>query len=228
MRTIIICLTLLSMIGLSSLPVIADEAMQQEIEPILETVAAQEVTPAQISQPQAPQAQPKPQAPQYTVGVEDILEISVLQPDEILRVVNVGPDGTISFPYIGSVMVKDLTVPQIQEKIQLALADGYLKYPVVLVALQESRSRNFFVYGEVTKPGSYSLVENTTVLRAISMAGGFTKFGSSSRVKVLRPKENEPGYNTIKLDIKNIMNGDTAEDIILKPGDMIVVSEGVF
>jgi len=165
---------------------------------------------------------------EYTVGVEDILEISVLQPDEILRVVNVGPDGTISFPYIGSVMVKDLTVPQIQEKIQTALADGYLKYPVVLVALQESRSRNFFVYGEVTKPGSYPLVANSTVLRAISMAGGFTKFGSSSRVKVLRPKENEPGYNTIKIDIKNVMSGDTGQDILLMPGDMVVVSEGVF
>ena len=106
--------------------------------------------------------------PQYTVGVDDILEISVLQPDELLRVVNVAPDGQISFPYIGSIAVKDLTIPQIQEKIQNALADGYMKYPVVLVSLQESRSRKFFVYGEVAKPGTYAIAENTTVLRAIS------------------------------------------------------------
>lgn len=164
----------------------------------------------------------------YTVGVDDILEISVLKPDELLRVVNVAPDGTITFPYIGTIEVKDLTVPQIQEKIQAALADGYMKYPVVVVSLQESRSRKFFVYGEVIKPGAYLIAENATVLRAISMAGGFTKFGSSSRVKVLRPKQEEAGYETIKIDIKKVMEGDSEEDILLQAGDMVVVSEGVF
>lgn len=164
----------------------------------------------------------------YTVGVDDILEISVLKPDELLRVVNVAPDGTITFPYIGTIEVKDLTVPQIQEKIRAALADGYMKYPVVVVSLQESRSRKFFVYGEVIKPGAYLIAENATVLRAISMAGGFTKFGSSSRVKVLRPKQEEAGYETIKIDIKKVMEGDSEEDILLQAGDMVVVSEGVF
>lgn len=164
----------------------------------------------------------------YTVGADDILEISVLQPDELLRVVNVAPDGTIAFPYIGTVKVKDLTVPQIQETVRSALADGYMKYPVVVVSLQESRSRKFFVYGEVIKPGTYSMAENTTVLRAISMAGGFSKFGSSSRVKVLRPKQEEAGYETIKIDINKVMNGDSENDILLRPGDMVVVSEGVF
>ena len=168
------------------------------------------------------------QEKEYTVGVDDILEISVLQPDELLRVVNVAPDGTITFPYIGTVKVKDLAVPQIQEKVRSALADGYMKYPVVVVSLQESRSRKFFVYGEVIKPGAYAIAENTTVLRAISMAGGFSKFGSSSRVKVLRPKQDEAGYETIKIDINKVMNGDSENDILLKPGDMVVVSEGVF
>ena len=164
----------------------------------------------------------------YTVGVDDILEISVLQPDELLRVVNVAPDGRITFPYIGSVEVKDLTVPQVQEKVRYALADGYMKYPVVVVSLQESRSRKFFVYGEIIKPGAYAIAENTTVLRAISMAGGFSKFGSSSRVKVLRPKPDEAGYETIKIEINKVMDGDSGSDILLKPGDMVVVSEGVF
>jgi polysaccharide export outer membrane protein len=164
----------------------------------------------------------------YTVGVDDVLEISVLQPDEILRVVNVAPDGKISFPYIGSVEVKGLTVPQIQEKVRSALADGYMKYPVVVVSLQESRSRRFFVYGEVVRPGAYPIAENITVLRAISMAGGFTKFGSSSRVKVLTPKQDGAGYETIKIDIKKVMDGDSENDILLKAGDMMVVSEGVF
>ena len=164
----------------------------------------------------------------YTVGVDDLLEISVLQPDELLRVVNVAPDGAITFPYIGTVKVKGLTIEEIKEKVQGALADGYMKYPVVVVSLQESRSRRFFVYGEVMKPGTYAIAENVTVLRAISMAGGFSKFGSSSRVKVLRPKEEDAGYETIKIDIKKVMDGNSEDDVLLQPGDMVVISEGVF
>ncbi len=78
------------------------------------------------------------------------------------------------------------------------------------------------------KPGTYPLGPNSSVLRAISVAGGFTKFGSSSKVKVLRPRKDSPGYINIKINIKNVMNGDSEADILLRPGDMVVVSEGVF
>ena len=163
----------------------------------------------------------------YTIGIDDVLAINVLRPEEITTVVRVAPDGTISFPYIGQVHVKGLSLLQAQELIQNRLSQGYMKYPVVVVTLQESNSRKFFVYGEVAKPGGYLLDDKTTVLKAISRAGGFTKFGSASRVKILREKK-EGGYEVIKVNIKAIMNGSSKEDILLKPGDVVVVSEGVF
>ncbi len=66
-----------------------------------------------------------------------------------------------------------------------------------------------------------------TVLKAISTAGGFTKYGSSSRVKVLRPKPGAAGYDTIKVNMKLIMNG-LAQDTVLEAGDIVQVEEGVF
>ena len=84
-----------------------------------------------------------------------------------------------------------------------------------------------YVYGEVLKPGTYLLEENMTVLKAISTAGGFTKYGSSSRVKVLRPKVKGAGYDLIKVNMKLIMNG-LANDVVLEPGDIVQVEEGVF
>jgi len=84
------------------------------------------------------------------------------------------------------------------------------------------------VYGEVTHPGPYAVEENMTVLRAISMAGGFTKFGSSSRVKVLRPRAQGKGYEPVKINIKDVMDGHSDADAVIKPGDIVVVSEGVF
>jgi len=97
----------------------------------------------------------------------------VLQPEKLFSSVVVSPDGSISFPYIGSVMVKGQTLSDVQRTIESKLADGYMKYPIVSVALKESRSRKFFVYGEVMKPGTYYINENVTVLRGITMAGGF-------------------------------------------------------
>ncbi len=175
----------------------------------------------------APTTQPAA-GPDYNVGIDDVLDIAVLQPEKLGVTVTVSPDGAITFPYIGNVHVKGLTLARVQEEIQAALANGYMKYPVVTVSLKESRSRKFFVYGEVMRPGTYQLEENTTVLRAISMAGGFNKFGSSSRVKVLRVKNQGAGYENIKINIKAVMNGDSAADIVLKPGDTVVVEEGVF
>jgi protein involved in polysaccharide export with SLBB domain len=165
----------------------------------------------------------------YTIGINDVLRITILQPDQYDTVVSVSPDGSITFPYIGTLKVKDLTIKEVKDKIEQDLSDGYLKYPVVHVILQESRSRMYVVYGEVMRPGTYPISANSTVLSAISMAGGFSKFGSSSRVKVLRTREDgRPGYQTIKVNIKAVMDGDADADFLLKPGDMVVVSEGAF
>lgn len=179
---------------------------------------------------QAEDAEASPSLPaveQYLIGNDDILQVAVLQPDELLMEVTVQPDGYFTFPYIGNVLAKDSTLENIQKEVQSRLADGYMKYPVVSVTLKESRSKRFFVYGEVTTPGAYPLDSSMTVFKALSVAGGFSKFGSSSRVKVMRLKTDGPGYEMIKVDIKAIMNGSNEADIVLKPGDTVVVSEGI-
>lgn len=164
----------------------------------------------------------------YTVGPADVLEIDIIEPDKISTRATVSPDGSITAPYIGQVSVNGLTANQVREVIEKRLADGYLKFPSVMVSLIESHSRQFFVYGAVNRPGQFDLAERMTVLRAISMAGGFTKFGSSSRVKVLRAMKNGPGYESIKINIKAVMDGDSQADLPIENGDIIVISEGVF
>ncbi len=164
----------------------------------------------------------------YTIGVGDILEVAIHQPDPMTTRVTVSPGGDISVPYIGSVYVKGRTVSSTQKVIQDKLANGYLKYPVVTVSLVESRSRSFTISGEINRPGNYPLLDNMTVLKAISIAGGFTRFGSSSRVKILRPRKDRPGYISIKVDLKAVLDGDAAADVVIEAGDIIVISEGVF
>lgn len=164
----------------------------------------------------------------YAIGVEDILDINILQPEQLAGQYAVAPDGSISFPYVGNVQVKGLTLAGAQDLLHKKLSDGYMKYPVVTVSLRESRSRKFFVYGEVIRPGSYPLEDNTTVLKAISIAGGFSKYGSSSNVKVLRPNKDKSGYSANKINMAAVMNGNSVEDMLIQPGDVVVVSEGIF
>jgi polysaccharide biosynthesis/export protein len=162
------------------------------------------------------------------VGVGDIIEVRILKPEVITDRSAVTPDGDISVAYIGNVRAKGKTINEIQKTVQVRLANGYLKYPVVVVSLIESKSRNYTVSGEVIHPGNYQLEDNITVLRAISIAGGFTRFGSKSRVKLLRQYPDKPGYQSIKINLNKAMNGDAQEDIKLQPGDIIIVSEGFF
>ena len=165
---------------------------------------------------------------EYRIGIGDKIEVKIIKPDTLTDTSTVSPSGEISVSYLGSVMAKGKTIGQVQREIQWRLANGYLRYPVVVVNLIESNSRNFTVSGEVVKPGSYPLQENTTVLKAISIAGGFTKFGSKSRVKLLRPNTDKPGYQSIKIKLQKAMDGDAKEDIMLQPGDIVIVSEGFF
>ncbi len=183
---------------------------------------------AVFAQETSPVAQQPAVSLGYTVGPADVLGIEIIEPDKIATRATVSPDGTITAPYIGQVIVQGLTTNQIRETIEKRLADGYLKFPSVMVSLLESHSRKFFVYGAVMRPGEYDMVEKTTVLRAISMAGGFTRFGSSSRVKVLRARKEASGYESIKINIKAVMDGDSQEDLPIETGDIIVTSEGIF
>jgi protein involved in polysaccharide export with SLBB domain len=168
-------------------------------------------------------------AEEYKVGIGDIIEIKILKPDPpTMDKVTVSPSGDISVAYLGSIRVKGKTITEIQQNIQYRLASGYLKYCVVTVSLIESRSRNYTISGEVITPGTYPLGDNTTVLKAISVAGGFTKFGSKSKVRVLRQRQDRPGYAKIEVDVGKVMEGDARADLVLEPGDIIVVAESFF
>ncbi len=163
---------------------------------------------------------------QYQIGVDDIIEIDVLQPQQLASTLTVAPDGTITFPYIGSVQVKGCTLADVQQKIQAGLMD-YMKYPVVSVSLTQSRSRMFYVYGEVNHPDSYVIQENMTVVQAISVAGGFTKVASTNDVKILRHNHDGSGSNTITVRVSDVMSG-KSQDVKVEPGDVITVPQKFF
>ncbi len=86
------------------------------------------------------------------------------------------------------------------------------------------KNKKFMIYGEVEKIGEFDLTDDMTVFKAIAMAGGFSKWGSPSNIKILRPKDNKKEFDIIKVNVKKVIDGDASADIPLQPGDIVIVS----
>ncbi|MFO0792872.1 MAG: SLBB domain-containing protein [Candidatus Brocadiaceae bacterium] len=165
----------------------------------------------------------EPLEQQYTVNVSDVLNISVQGYENLRTVVPVASDGSISFPYVGTIIVKGMTLSEIERELTKRLASGYIKYPVVTVTLSSSRSMKYFVYGEVKNPGKFVLEDDMTVLKAISAAGGITQDGLYGTVKLRRRQKDRNEYKEITLDFINTKNNKIGGDMPIEAEDIIVV-----
>ena len=158
--------------------------------------------------------------PQYRIGPEDILRISVWENKELTLDVVVRPDGMISVPLIQDVRAEGQTASQLSEVIQYKLED-YIKDPNVSVIVLEVNASKFYVVGYVSKPGTYPLRGDVTVLQALSLAGGFTQFASPRKIKLVRNLGQKQEVRVI--NYYDMIDRGGEGNYLLRPGDTIVV-----
>ncbi|HSL03140.1 MAG TPA: polysaccharide biosynthesis/export family protein [Nitrospiraceae bacterium] len=163
---------------------------------------------------------------EFLIGPEDILVVTVWRNQELSKEVIVRPDGKISLPLLGDIMAAGLTAQALSKQVADGLAE-FMSSPTVSVQVKEINSYHVFAVGEVGKPGKIVLKSFTSVLQAISYAGGFTVFASRNNVHVLRNVRNGQGETKqvmIPIPYQDILRGKNLEaNIILKAGDVIVV-----
>jgi polysaccharide export outer membrane protein len=156
----------------------------------------------------------------YLIGPEDILEISVWKNADLSRVVIVRPDGRISLPLIGDVQAAGRTPDELRQDIVKKLQE-YQETVVASVIVQEVNSYRIFMLGEIRSPGPYTLKRKTSILQAISHAGGFTEFASKNKIILIREGER------IKVSFDNLVKGKSDDsELILRSGDTIFVPGG--
>ena len=168
-------------------------------------------------------------AEEYEVDTGDVILITVYAQADLTTKARVSSKGEITFPLIGTVNVKDLTVEEIEKKIMVSLGKDYLVNPQVNVFIEKYTEKKVFVMGFVNKPGEYELFKDrpTTVLEAITMAGGFKEGAAQNGTKVLRVDNGEE--LTISIKVTDITRkGDKEKDIPINPGDIVVVPESFF
>ncbi len=157
----------------------------------------------------------------YKIGVGDILEISVWKDETLSRKVVVPPDTVISFPLIGDINVKNMTVADLRKTVTDKLAE-YVPDATVTVMLVQISSLKAYVIGKVKKAGRFPITLDTDVMQILSMAGGMTPFASESNIIILRRKNKK--LIKIPFDYKEVEKGKNLEqNIILKRGDVVVV-----
>ncbi|HSN21664.1 MAG TPA: polysaccharide biosynthesis/export family protein [Usitatibacter sp.] len=151
----------------------------------------------------------------YRLGAGDTISIRVLGEDDLRREhVRLSDAGTISFPILGEIRVKGMTVGELQEYITRGLKGRYLLHPQVTVSIDEYRS--FFVNGMVEKPGGYPFAPGMTVRKAISIAGGFKERASRDKINVIH--DDDPKQTPHKVDL----------NAPVRPGDILTVEESFF
>jgi polysaccharide export outer membrane protein len=163
----------------------------------------------------------------FLLGPEDELEISVWKNLELSRTTVIRPDGLISMPLIGDIQAAGLTTDALAQRITERLKQYFATTPAVSVIVKTINSYSVFVLGEVVKPGKYQPKSYTTVLQAISMAGGFTAFSKKNSLRVVRVTDNgdhrrQEVHIALRYDDLVDGRGDPG-NIVLAPGDIVVV-----
>src|ERR1700722_12077065 len=190
-------------------------------------LAQDDASPKKPAQPAVPAMsstdakKPATADPNYVIGDQDVLDISVWKEPEVSRVVPVRPDGKISLPLLNDVQAAGLTPGALAQQITESLKK-YVTNPQVTVIVTTINSQRVYLLGEVSRPGAFPMIPGMTVLQAISSGGGFTQFARTKSIYVLR---NENGKQVkYPFNYKEVINGKKPEqDIALKAGDTIVV-----
>jgi polysaccharide biosynthesis/export protein len=172
----------------------------------------------------AAQAAPKKSAtddPNYVIGPQDVLDISVWKEPELTRAVPVRPDGKISMPLLNDVQAAGRTPLQLTADITAGLRK-FVTDPQVTVIVSTINSQRVFILGEVNRAGAYPLLPNMTVLQALSSAGGLTIYANLKKIYLLRVEEGKQVKHPF--NYKDVLAGKAADqNIFVKAGDTIIV-----
>jgi polysaccharide biosynthesis/export protein len=156
----------------------------------------------------------------YVIGADDTLHITVWKEPDMNVTLPVRPDGKISMPLLDDVQAAGMTPMQLSGSIKDKLKK-YIADPRVTVVVTAMNSQRIYVLGEVTHTGAMALLPNMTVLQALSSAG-FTQFANLKAIYLLRVRDGQ--QTKMRFNYKDAIKGrGTQQNIVLKPGDTIVV-----
>ena len=160
----------------------------------------------------------------YRVGPGDKLDIEIMGGEATRRTSLVAPDGRLYYDLAPGIDVSFLTLDEIRHQLEKELA-AYYREPQISVTVSEVRSKRVWVLGRLNKPGIYPLTHPTTIIDAISQAGGLFTSRFSGTTEELADLEHSfiiRGRTMIPVSFSGLLrDGDMSQNIYLEPNDLI-------
>ena len=183
---------------------------------------------AQSPEPAAAVPEASTVPPDYRIGPGDTLRVYVFQNEELTSTVPVRPDGKISTPLVEDMVAVGKTPSQLARDVEKSLA-VYVKNPKVNVVVVTAVSvfSQIKVIGQVKLPQALPFRDGMTVLDAVLAVGGLGQFAAGNRAHIARTENGKSVEIKVKLEAL-VNNGDMKQNVLLKPGDVLVVPESRF
>ncbi len=162
----------------------------------------------------------------YTLGAEDVVEITVMRHPEFSGTYAVSQEGKLQYKFVGDIQVTGMTKVQLEAKIHEIIAKFVIS-PEVNVTITEYKSKVFYVLGEVGQPGKYYMRSETISVRdAVVMAGLPTQAAAMRKSKIITPSDK--GGREQMVDIYGLLySGDLNKNLMMKPGDFLYIPSTV-
>lgn len=165
----------------------------------------------------------------YLIGPGDTLDIFVWGQPDLSVTVPVRPDGRVSTPLIDDLVAVGKTPTQLADEMQEVLAE-FLRSPEVNVIVQDfvgTFGSQIRILGQVMEPGSIPFRERMTLLDVMMEVGGLTRFAAGNRSRLVRSIDGASEEFRVRVD-DLINKGRIEENVVMKPGDIIIVPEAIF
>jgi polysaccharide export outer membrane protein len=180
--------------------------------------------PAGGTKPEAPVVQSATSS-DYIIGPGDTLQIFVWRNPDLTTQIPVRPDGKISTPLVENMMAVGKTTSELARDIEGAL-EKYVRSPTVnvIVVTALSAMSEVTVVGAVATPKALPYRDGLRVMDAVLAVGGLTQFAAGNRAKIVRAQDGK--QQDIPVRLKNLLEkGDLSQNVVLKPGDVLVIPE---
>jgi polysaccharide biosynthesis/export protein len=164
----------------------------------------------------------------YIIGPGDTLQVFVWRNPELTSTVPVRPDGKISTPLVEDMIAVGKNPTSLARDIEKVLGE-YVKSPQVNIIVTQPLSTfsQVRVIGQVAKPQSIAYREGMSVMDAVLQVGGLGQYAAGNRSKIIRMENGK--QREIKLKLESLVDkGDMKQNLLLKPGDVLVVPETRF
>ena len=150
----------------------------------------------------------------YLLDAGDTVEIRVFGQEDLNLKTRLDSSGVINYPFLGKIPAVKMTTSDLERLIASGLKDGYLRSPQVHISIAEYRP--FYIKGQVVNPGAYSYQPGLTLVKAVTLAGGYTELASENDIFIVYEKD--PKKHAVRI----------ASNGSVHPGDSITVNESLF